>query len=117
MVDESVVTIARDYLQALDRHGLAVRFGVVFGSWATGRAHRWSDIDLLVVSPRFDRSLSRRDVDLLWRQAARTDSRIEPIACGLEQWQEDDSSDIIEIARREGQRITLSDDSALAPPQ
>jgi hypothetical protein len=37
--------------------------------------------------------------------AARTDTRIEPIACGERQWVEDDASAIIEIARREGQRI------------
>jgi hypothetical protein len=35
---------------------------------------------------------SRQYVDLLWCQAARTDSRIEPIACGERQWEEDDSS-------------------------
>jgi len=41
----------------------------------------------------------------LWYMAARTDSRIEPIACGLQQWSEDTSSAIIEIARREGRQI------------
>ena len=83
------------------------RFGVVFGSQATGKADEWSDIDLLVVSPRFDGQRDRRDVDLLWRLAARVDSRIEPIPCGERQWHEDDSSAIIEIARREGEHITL----------
>ena len=34
-------------------------------------------------------------------------SRIEPIPCGLKQWEEDDASAIIEIARRNGIRITL----------
>ena len=108
MVDESIVTNVRRYLRSVQDHGLAVRFGVVFGSQAAGQAGRWSDIDLLVVSPRFDGRRSRQDVDLLWRLAARADSRIEPIPCGERQWQEDDSSAIIEIARREGQRIALA---------
>jgi uncharacterized protein len=47
-------------------------------------------------------------VDLLWRLAARIDSRIEPVACGEKQWEEDDSSAIVEIARREGKRVDLS---------
>jgi hypothetical protein len=45
----------------------------------------------------------RSAVNLLWRVAARTDSRIEPIPCGSLQWRDDDSSAIIEIARREGE--------------
>lgn len=36
-------------------------------------------IDLLVVSATFDRAFSREAVNCLWRVAARTDSRIEPI--------------------------------------
>ena len=107
MVDESVVKAARDYLRKLAGQGFAVRFGIVFGSWATGKADEWSDIDLLVVSPRFDGRPDRRDVDFLWRMAARTDSRIEPVPCGERQWREDDSSALLEIARREGQRISI----------
>lgn len=77
-------------------------------SWC-GTAHRWSDIDLVVVSPQFDNATDRRYVDLLWCQAAHIDSRIEPIACGEKQWEEDDSSIIIDIARREGQRIAVDE--------
>jgi len=67
-----------------------------------------SDIDLLVVSPRFDRSYTRRHVNILWHAAADTDYRIEPIPCGVEQWETDDSSAIIEIARREGRIIKVA---------
>ncbi len=108
MVDESVGKVVQKYLRTLRDHGIAVSFGVVFGSQAIGRADQWSDIDLLVVSPHFDRQRNRPDVDLLWRLAARADSRLEPIPCGERQWEEDDTSAIIEIARREGERILLS---------
>ena len=107
MVDKSIVTSVQNYLQTLQKYGLAVRFGIVFGSQITGKADAWSDIDLLVVSPRFDGQWSCQDADLLWRLAARADSRIEPIPCGERQWQEDDSSAIVEIARREGERIIV----------
>jgi predicted nucleotidyltransferase len=106
MVDESVVNAVRAYLRKLQDHGLFVCFGVIFGSQARGEAGPWSDIDLLVVSPRFDAMRDREDINTLWRIAARTDSRIEPLPCGERQWQEDDSSAIVEIARREGQRIS-----------
>lgn len=114
MVDPSVVTVVRNYLRTLQGYGIATCFGVVFGSWATGKADNWSDIDLLVVSPHFDGPRNRQDVDLLWRLAARSDSRIEPIPCGERQWKEDDSSAIVEIARREGERIAPSEEIGVA---
>lgn len=106
MVDAAVVEAVRHYVGVLRRdHGLDVERTVVFGSHAKGRADEWSDIDLVVVAPKFDGEFSRDDVGLLWRVAAHTDSRIEPIPCGVRQWDEDQSSAIIEIARREGQII------------
>ena len=111
MVEESIIESVRRYLHALHSSGLGVRFGVLFGSWASGKADTWSDIDLMVVSSRFDRPSSRKDIDLLWHVAARSDSRIEPIPCGLEQWEHDTSSAIIEIARREGTQIFLDSTS------
>jgi hypothetical protein len=49
----------------------------------------------------------RKKIDNLWHITAQTDSRIEPIPCGEKQWQEDDSSAIIEIARREGEIVRI----------
>jgi uncharacterized protein len=95
--------IVRNYIAALTSRGITVERVVVFGSQAKGEAHEWSDIDLLVISPQFDDMKDRNVIHLLWRVAARTDSRIEPIPCGSRQWRDDDSSAIIEIARREGE--------------
>ena len=107
MADESIVKVVRQYLQALVRQGIPVRFGVLFGSQVSGHPDPWSDIDLLVVSPRFDDERRRDDVNLLWRVAAHTDSRIEPVVVGQRQFEEDDSSAIIEIARREGLIVSV----------
>ena len=109
MVDQTIVKSVRSYLQTVQREGIDVRFGIVFGSHAVDRSGIWSDIDVLVVSPLFDSPRNRRDVDLLWRVAARSDSRIEPIPCGEKQWNEDSSSPIVEIARREGERILVNE--------
>ena len=109
MLDPSIVKALQAYIQALRSSGVEPTFVVVFGSWAKGRADEWSDIDVVVVSSRFDQGIRRSDVDLLWRLAARTDSRIEPIPCGEKQWVEDDSSAIIEMARREGERVGVEE--------
>ena len=105
MVAPEIVEAVQGYLKALRGHGIAAKFGVVFGSQATGCTHKWSDIDLVVVSPQYDAQRCFEDVALLWRIAAETDARIEPIPCCEKQWVEDDSSAIIEIARREGQAV------------
>ena len=107
MADDQLVASIRTYLEALRVRGVDVRFGVLFGSMAHDAAHAESDIDLVIVSPRFDGERRREDIGLLWRVAAAVDSRIEPIPCGEAQWREDDSSAIIEVARREGRRIAL----------
>jgi predicted nucleotidyltransferase len=103
MLEQSVLTSIKKYLAALATKGITVERAVVFGSQARGQADEWSDIDLMVVSPQFDEIKDRSVVNLLWRLAARIDSRIEPIPCGSRQWRDDDSSAIIEIARREGE--------------
>ncbi len=107
MVDESIVQSVKRYLVALRDAGIDVAFGVVFGSQALGQATAESDIDVLVVAPLFDPPRRRKDVDRLWHLAVRIDSRIEPIPCGTRQWTDDDSSAILELARREGQRVSL----------
>lgn len=102
MVDEHVVTSIRRYLDALAAKGLPVQFAVLFGSHATGHARDWSDIDLLVVSPRFDAVPDRADSVLLWKTTYGLDTRIEPIPCGAKEWEQDESRLIVDVARREG---------------
>ena len=109
MLNQYILKSVRNYLKVVRTEGIAVRFGIIFGSHATGRSDSWSDIDVLVVSLRFDAPRNRRDIDLLWRLAVRSDSRIEPIPCGERQWEEDSSSAIVEIARREGETIRLDE--------
>ncbi len=103
MLEKSILTTVNNYIRALKDQGVDVERAVVFGSHANGHAHAWSDIDLLVISPIFDDMKDRSGINLLWRLAARVDSRIEPIPCGSRQWREDDSSAVIEIARRDGE--------------
>jgi len=109
MVVESIVKSIQDYLRAGRKKRIPVKYGVLFGSYARGQQHKWSDIDLLVVSPRYDKKWTHKDWAKLWLVAAHTDVRIEPIPVGEKQFKEDDSSLIIEVARREGQIIPLAE--------
>jgi len=109
MVAQDVVGVIQNYLRTVAKKGIPVRYGVLFGSYAKGKEHEWSDIDLLVVSPLYDKKRTYKQASKLWRIAAQTDSRIEPIPVGERQYHEDDSSVIIEVARREGQIIPIAE--------
>ncbi|MEO5351046.1 MAG: nucleotidyltransferase domain-containing protein [Magnetococcus sp. YQC-3] len=108
MAPADIVLTIRNYLHRLEERGMPVVFGVLYGSFARGDAHADSDVDLVVVSPRFDNPDSWSDTELLWETTVFTDSRIEPIGVGARQWEEDKGIPLIEIARREGQIIPLN---------
>ena len=108
MVEESIINSIKRYINELVLKGIPIKYAILFGSYAHNRyVDRWSDIDLLIVSPSYDRPYSREDVNILWKTSAHIDSRIEPIPVGLRQWETDDESTIIEIARREGIQIKV----------
>lgn len=107
MPKESIIISVRNYLKELSRIGVPVKQAILFGSYAKETNHKWSDIDLIVLSDKYDKECTREDIKLLWRTAARTDNRIEPIPVGSNRWKTDDESTIIEIARREGIIVNL----------
>lgn len=109
MADKRIVKSIKNYLKAVEQKGIPVKFGVLFGSYARGQEREWSDIDLLVVSPRYDKRWTHKDWAKLWVIAADTDVRIEPIPVGEEQFKTSRDSAIIDIARREGQIIPLAE--------
>jgi predicted nucleotidyltransferase len=108
MAEEAIIKTVKSYLNYLNENGFNVSFGILFGSQVSGTAGELSDIDLIVVSPDFDKKVECATLDKLWQLAGRTDGRIEPIACGLERWEKDDFSPIIDIARQEGAVVTLN---------
>ena len=110
MVEEPIIQSIRRYLRMLWERGVEPSFGVLFGSQMNGKATQWSDIDLVVVAPLFDGDYQYRDVARLWQTAGAVDSRIEPIPCGVKQWETDNSTPIIWIARKEGVVVKLEEE-------
>jgi predicted nucleotidyltransferase len=108
MLQADIIKSVRQYIKNLNANGFSVNFVVVYGSQVTGKATELSDIDLLVVSSDFDNLIDHSILDKLWQLAGGTDYRIEPIPCGLERWEKDDYTPIIDIARNEGTIVTLN---------
>lgn len=49
-----ITTLIRRYVAALEAQGIPVERVILFGSQAAGRTDAWSDIDIAVISPKFD---------------------------------------------------------------
>lgn len=107
MVEQAVIENVRRYLVRLTDAGIPAVSGVIFGSAVRGAMRADSDIDVIVLSPSFDGAKDQRQMDLLWRIRRHVDSRIEPIAIGLREFEEDNGSPIVEIAHREGVPVRL----------
>jgi predicted nucleotidyltransferase len=105
MVESTIAEAIRQYLATLPFVGIHARKAILFGSYATGKADQWSDIDLVVIAPEFDGRRDNSLIESLWL-ATKIDTRIEPIPCGEKEWETDESRPILEIARREGITIT-----------
>ena len=101
MVQSGIIDVIRRYLAVLPSVGIHARRAVLFGSFATGEAHQWSDIDLVVVAREFDGPRDNALVKALWR-ATVVDDRIEPIPCGEVEWESGNGRPILAIARSEG---------------
>jgi predicted nucleotidyltransferase len=105
MLSQSIIEVVRRYLAKVEEIGIPVARAVIYGSFACGKQTENSDIDLLVLSPIFDKAKNTQVVDQLWRMTWRVDSRIEPIAVGVREFEESEDSPLIAIARQEGVTI------------
>jgi len=106
MADKSVINMIKKYLNVLVKNGINARTAILFGSHAKGTAHPDSDIDILVISEEFDRNRWGKESEL-WKLTLKAGYGIQPIPVGKKQYLEDDGSTIIEVARREGIKISI----------
>lgn len=65
------------YYNLLKRSGIQVDKVILFGSYAKGFAHKWSDLDLCIVSPQFGKDRFDEGVTLA-RLAYRIGDLFEP---------------------------------------
>lgn len=104
MLQKDAINIVRQYVNNLNNGGIVILKAYLFGSYARNQANENSDIDVLLVSETFD-----TDDDLVlskpWSPKYRFDYRIEPVAVGLQRFNSDDISLILEIVKNEGIEI------------
>ena len=53
-IPNRIQSIITQYLASLKAHGFPIQKAILFGSYASGNANQWSDIDLALVSNEFE---------------------------------------------------------------
>lgn len=76
MSTNEVKNIVKNYARVLSASGFLFTNVYLFGSYATGRANKDSDIDVAVIVKNTNNYFDKKM--LLWKLAARADFRIEP---------------------------------------
>jgi len=76
---KSILPWINQYKLLMDKRGYSNAKYILFGSWAKGTIHQWSDIDLCVVSDKFNGNLLNVSDKLrIWANEINYD--LEPIA-------------------------------------
>jgi len=77
-IPADVMKEINNYIQVLKKNKLPIDKVYLYGSYAKGTPHKWSDIDLCVISPKFKNSWTA--TQFLWQKRIKDEGlTIEPI--------------------------------------
>jgi len=77
-IPNQTLKVIKAYIKELEKNGIHVDQAVVFGSYSTGRAHEWSDIDIALVSDAFE-GIRMRDRNKIRRITLRVSPDLSPV--------------------------------------
>lgn len=94
-----------EYIANLKKDRLLIKKVILFGSYAKGKPHKWSDIDICVISPQFKNAWSA--TGYLWSKRQISDIRyaIEPVGFSPKDYQE--GSSLINEIKQTGIEIKI----------
>ncbi len=84
---KKVTDEVKDYVRILKEDELPINHVIVFGSYAKGTTHKWSDIDVCIISSKFNDPFEA--LQYLWLKKA--DDNIEPIGFSPKDFKEGSS--------------------------
>ena len=105
MADEEVIKILKQYIDLLNAEGLSVYKAFLFGSYSKGLADESSDIDVMIVSDKYDET---DDVVIgkMWLLTKKVNSKIEPFLIGVKKYIEGDTSPLVSEIKSNGIELT-----------
>ncbi len=95
--------IVRKYAEKLKENKFPFSAIFLFGSSIQGKAGKWSDIDVAVISDKLKNNWNKNE-ELLWKYTVDVDSRLEPIGFTKEDFADLGNPIVAEI-RRHGIKV------------
>ncbi|MBU1349974.1 nucleotidyltransferase domain-containing protein [Patescibacteria group bacterium] len=95
---EKIAEIIKKYIEQLEKNNFSFKNIYLFGSYACGKAKKWSDIDIAVISNKFKINRDKNE-DLLWHLRRGIDSRIEPHIFTVKDFQDECDPMVYEIKK------------------
>lgn len=113
MAKAEVIELLKKYIVLLNSNGIAVYKAFLFGSYSTNTATDASDIDVLIVSEKYDDS-DDEAVGKMWKLTRLVSTKIEPFLIGKSKFNTDNNSPLIEQIKRQGVELTFTSNIQIA---
>lgn len=107
MVDPEINIIILRFVNVLTMKGIRVEKVILYGSYASGKIHAGSDLDIAIVSPDFGKDRFEEGKMLL-QLAWRVDPRIEAIPISPESYERDTWIPLIYEIRKKGIELKVA---------
>lgn len=106
MAQSEIIKLLQSYIRLLNNAGLKIHKAFLYGSFARNTATPDSDIDVMLVSEKFDNN-NIDEKAKAWQLTRKVDLRIEPFTIGLRRFFSDDDSPLVAAVKKEGIEIAI----------
>jgi len=104
MAKEEVIELLKKYIILLNAEGISVNKAFLFGSYSNDSASDSSDIDIMIVSDKYDET-DDIVIGKIWKLTRKINTKIEPFLIGLNKFRNDNSSPLISMIKTKGIEI------------
>lgn len=104
MAQREIMELLKKYIILLNAEGVSVYKAFLFGSYSTNTANESSDIDVLIVSDKYNDS-DDEIIGKIWKLTRKINSKIEPYLIGINKFRNDNISPFINMIKSQGIEI------------
>ncbi|MCX6307564.1 MAG: nucleotidyltransferase domain-containing protein [Bacteroidia bacterium] len=104
MARSEIIELLRKYVMLLNIEGVSVNRAFLFGSYSTDTATESSDIDVMIVSDKYDEN-DDMIIGKIWKLTRKINTKIEPFFIGDRKFREDNTSPLISMIKDKGIEI------------
>ena len=101
MVEKEIIEVVKRFVNALKEDDIAIEKVILYGSMVTGRANKYSDIDIAIISPNFGKDRFQEGLKLR-HIASNIDPRIESVPVSLRTYEKETWIPLIYEIRTKG---------------